>query len=395
MSAPARLDYSVSANREARKDVAAPRTADAVRLSPAQPEAVSVTSPALSPDRASAPSTKAGSSDLREAIALFEDHAAKGRRLSPLTVSAYRGDLLAFAAWRERQGLSLQVDEVSPAEVEAYLGDCPEASPATLRRRLDAISSLHKFLIKRGLATANPVEQVDRPRLPDNRRAHLTEEHMARLAAVVERTDEQAILLLLCLLGLRRSEVVNLNCGDVDLTGKRLEIIQSKGGHSRTLPIPDELAPALEAQLAERNAGPHEPLFLSHTGQRLSRSVLARLFSRWLADAGLEGLSLSPHSCRHGAASRWLRAGLTIIEVQQLLDHRDVGTTGRYCHASLDDISAAMTEKLRPIGQQPNPSSASTAPGEWGKILGQLTPDQETALLTLARSMVSPPVRAP
>ena len=218
---------------------------------------------------------------------------------------------------------------------------------------------------------------------------------MALLAAVVERTDEQAILLLLCLLGLRRSEVVNLNCGDVDLTGKRLEIIQSKGGHSRTLPIPDELAPALEAQLAERNAGPHEPLFLSHTGQRLSRSVLARLFSRRLADAGLEGLGLSPHSCRHGAASRWLRAGLTIIEGQQLLDHRDVGTTGRYCHASLDDISAAMTEKLRPIGQQPNPSSASTAPGEWGKILGQLTPDQETALLTLARSMVSPPVRAP
>lgn len=326
--------------------------------------------------------------DLYEALALFADHATKGRRLSPLTVTAYKGDLLAFAAWRERQGLSLQVGEILPAEIEAYLADCSAASPATLRRRLDAISSLYKFLLKRSLATANPVAQVDRPRLPDTRRAHVTEEHMSRLAAVVDRTDEQAILLLLCSLGLRRSEVVNLNCGDVDLAGRRLEIIQSKGGHSRTLPIPEELAAALQAQIADRAAAPHEPLFLSQTSRRLSRSVLARMFSRWLADAGLKGLGLSPHSCRHGAASRWLKAGLTIVECQQLLGHRSVDTTGKYCRASLDDISAAMSEKLRPIGDQPDPSPASAVPGEWGEILGQLSPEQETALLTLARSMV-------
>jgi len=326
--------------------------------------------------------------DLSGALRLFEGHASRGRRLSPLTISAYTGDILAFAAWRERYGLSLQVGDVAPPDIEAYLADCPELSPATLRRRLDAISSLFKFLVKRGLTTGNPVDQVDRPRLPDTRRAHLTEEHMSRLAAVVDRTDEQAILLLLCSLGLRRSEVVNLNCGDVDLAGRRLEIIQSKGGHSRTVPIPDELAPALEAQLAERNAGPRDPLFLSQSGQRLSRSVLARLFGRWLAAAGLEGLGLSPHSCRHGAASRWLKAGLTIVEVQQLLGHRDVGTTGRYCHASLDEIASTISEKLRPIGQQPDPATTTTAPGEWGEILGQLTADQETALLALARSMV-------
>ncbi|MBU0609362.1 MAG: tyrosine-type recombinase/integrase [Armatimonadetes bacterium] len=326
--------------------------------------------------------------DLREALSLFEDHAEKGRRLSPLTVAAYRGDALAFSAWREDRGLSLQVGDVLPPEIEAYLAACPQASSATLRRRLDALSSLYRFLVKRGLATGNPVDQVDRPRLPDNRRAHLTEAHMARLAAVVERSDEKAILLLLCLLGLRRSEVVKLDCGDIDLTGGRIEVRQSKGGHSRVLPIPSELATALQTYLRQRNGDPHAPLFVSQTGQRLSRSVLARNFSRWLADAGLEGLGLSPHSCRHGAASRWLKAGLTIIEAQALLGHRDTSTTGKYCHASLDDISAAMSEKLRPIGQQPDVATTTTAPGEWGEILGQLTPDQEAALLTLARSMV-------
>ncbi|MEI6503301.1 MAG: tyrosine-type recombinase/integrase, partial [Armatimonadota bacterium] len=332
--------------------------------------------------------------DLRDALTLFEEHSAKGRRLSPLTVSAYRGDLLAFAAWRERAGLSLQVEEVLPPEIESYLADCPEASPATLRRRLDAISSLYKFLLKRGLATSNPVVQVDRPRCPDNHRAYLTEEQMNRLAAVVADTPERAMLHLLCLLGLRRSEIVNLNCGDVDLTSQRLEILQSKGGHSRTLPIPADLEPVLRAQLADRNAAPGEPLFLSHTSSRLSRSVLARAFSKWLALAGLEGLGLSPHSCRHGAASRWLRAGLTIIEVQQLLGHRDAGTTGKYCHASLDEISAAMSDKLRPLGQQP--STGARVDGEWGKVLSELTPEQDAALLSLARSMLAPThARAP
>jgi site-specific recombinase XerD len=351
-------------------------------------DGVGLSGSARTPDRPGCGAKETSRTDLREALSLFEAHAAKGRRLSPLTVAAYKGDLLGFAAWRERQGLSLAVTEILPAQIETYLADCPEASPATLRRRLDAISSLYKFLLKRGIVTGNPVDQVDRPRLPDNRRAHLTEDQMARLLVVVDGTVERAILLLLCLLGLRRSEVVSLNCGDINLAGRHLEVIQSKGGHSRTLPIPDELAPALKAQLAARGAGPHDPLFLSQTGQRLSRSVLARLFSRWLANAGLEGLGLSPHSCRHGAASRWLKVGLTIVEVQQLLGHRDVSTTGKYCHASLDDISAAMSKRLRPIGQHPRLATTTTAPSEWGEILGQLSPEQETALLNLARSMV-------
>ncbi|MEN6642407.1 MAG: tyrosine-type recombinase/integrase [Armatimonadia bacterium] len=350
---------------------------------------------AVAPDRARRGATEKSGIGLSEAVELLENHAANGRRLSPLTVSAYRGDLLAFAAWREREELSLQVEKVLPAEIESYLADCPEASPATLRRRLDALSSLYKFLLKRGLADNNPVVQVDRPRLPDNRRAYLTEEQMGQLAAVVEDTPKRAMLLLLCLLGLRRSEIVNLNCGDIDLTALRLEIIQSKGGHSRTLPIPADLEPVLRHQLADRDGAPGEPLFLSHTKSRLSRSVLARAFSKWLALAGLEGLGLSPHSCRHGAASRWLKAGLTITEVQALLGHRDSSTTGKYCHASLDEISAAMSDKLRPLGQQA-PAANAAVDGEWGEVLAELTPEQDAALLSLARSMLAPAhARAP
>ena len=328
--------------------------------------------------------------DLAEAVQLFGEHGTQARRLSALTVRAYAGDLSAFTEWRRAQGLSLDVRDVQSAEVEDYMASCGGVSPATIRRRLDALSSLYKYLVKRRLADTNPVGEVDRPRCPDRHRAYLTEAHMAGLVEVVRDTQERAILSSLCLLGLRRSEVVNLDCGDVNLAAGTLHIRQSKGGRSRLLPVPDDLAPALDDHLTERKGGPSDPLFLSSHHKRLSRTSLARLFSRWLKEAGLEGLGLSLHSCRHGCASRWLKSGLTIVQVQHLLGHQSVDVTGKYCHVSLDETAASIAAKVAPLGQPQIAPPASDAPLDWGAVLGQLDEAQASALLTLARSMVGP-----
>ena len=328
-------------------------------------------------------------------VQLFVEHAARGRRLSALTIRAYRSDLRDFVAWRTEHRLSLTVEDVQAADIEDYAADCGHLSPATVRRRLDAISSLFKFLVKRGLAPINPVDSVDRPRCPDTQRPHLTPEQMGRLLEVVEQTSERAILLLLCLLGLRRSEVLNLDIGDIDLAAGRIHIRRSKGGRSRTLPIPSGLQPVLQSHVAERDSGPESPLFVSCRGNRFSRSVLSRVFGKWLKLAGLDGLGLSPHSCRHGAATRWLNSGLNIVEVQHLLGHASVDVTGRYCHASLSQIAAAIESKVPALGTSPSPVSADGVPTEWHDVLAELDADQRAALLTLARSMVPAPARGP
>ena len=330
--------------------------------------------------------------DLYQASTAFGDHAAQARRLSPLTVKAYAADIAALARWRREHGLSLGVDEVGASEIEDYMASCGNVSAATVRRRLDSVSSLYRYLVKRGWSHANPVDQVDRPRCPDSHRPHLVEPQMAQLLGVVQATHERAILLLLCLLGLRRSEVVTLDCGDVDLVAASVQIRQSKGGHSRSLPIPSDLGPALAAHLSERQGASSDPLFLSYHRNRLSRSALARLFSRWLKKAGLEGLGLSLHSCRHGCASRWLKSGLTIIEVQHLLGHRSVDVTGRYCHTSLDETAAAIEAKVAPLGQAApdTPAVTDDVPPQWREVLSQLNGEQSDALLCLARSMADP-----
>ncbi|MBN1460729.1 MAG: phage integrase family protein, partial [Armatimonadetes bacterium] len=219
--------------------------------------------------------------------------------------------------------------------------------------------------------------------------AYLTTDQMERLLAVAEGSSERAVSALLCYLGLRRGEVVSLDCGDVDLSASRIHIRNSKGGKSRTLPIPPELRPSLEVHLPDRDGIPSDPLFLSCRGNRLSRSALGRLFDRWLERADLQGLGLSPHSCRHGCASRWLRSGLTIVEVQQLLGHSSVDVTGKYCHASVEEIAGSLEAKVAPLGQGVDLPSEGSVPAAWEEVLARLDPDQSAALLILARSMVS------
>lgn len=328
--------------------------------------------------------------DLIEALNAFTQHASEARRLSPLTTKAYSGDILGFAAWRQDRGLSLQIAHIQGAEVETWMADSSQVSPATIRRRLDALSSLFRFLLKRGLAAVNPIDEVDRPRCPDSHRAYMTEEQMAQLLDVVQGTQERTILLLLCCLGLRRSEVVTLDRGHVDLQAGTVEIKRSKGDHSRTLPIPAELRPVLEEHLTQRDGHAGEPLFLSYHQNRLSRSALARLFTKWLREANLEGLGLSLHSGRHGCASRWLRSGLSIIEVQQLLGHRSVDTTGRYCHVALHETAASIEAKVAPIGQPPVAEDRRPESADWARLLADLSAQQRDALLALARAMAAP-----
>jgi len=231
---------------------------------------------------------------------------------------------------------------------------------------------------------------VDKPRCPDNQARHLTEEHLRKLLTVVEDARERAILLTLVLLGLRRSELLHLDARDVDLSANRIHIRNAKGGKSRVLPVPSDLRPALQQYIAEHRPDGHHPLFLGCHGRRLSRSALGRLFDKWLQAAGLQDEGLTPHSCRHGAATRWLRAGLNLRDVQLLLGHADISVTARYLHSSVDDIAAQIDAKVPSIDSAGGPSCRRpTVEPMWQDVLTQLTQQQRQALLSVAKSMLA------
>lgn len=146
------------------------------------------------------------------------------------------------------------------------------------------------------------------------------------------------------------------------------------------MPLTAQLRMALREHLRRRQETDCDALFPSSAGTPLSPTQLQRLFDRWLAAAGLEAKGYTLHSLRHAAATRWMRAGMNLRDVQEMLGHEDVGTTSRYLHASPEHIRSELIQKVPSIGAGPPPPGP--APDASAVVL---TPEMAQGLALLGR----------
>jgi integrase/recombinase XerD len=248
-------------------------------------------------------------------------------------------------------------------------------------RALVAVRSLHRFLEDEGLATANPTEDVERPRVPAGIPKALTEEEVAALLGSVTGHDplarrDRAMLEVLYGCGLRVSELVGLDLGDLDLgdpgaasgpsgpadpsgphTSTGLLRAFGKGSKERIVPVGRLARQALRDWLSAdgRGAlvprrwarrGDAEAVFLNARGGRLSRQGAWGVVRHYGDLVGL-GDKLTPHVLRHSCATHMLDHGADIRVVQELLGHASISTTQLYTKVS--------TERLRRVYESAHP----------------------------------------
>jgi integrase/recombinase XerD len=285
----------------------------------------------------------------------------KGR--SANTLAAYRRDLTAYVEFLAARRLAL--GDVTESVVQDYLAFLRAAgrAPASVARALVAVRSLHRFLEDEGLATVNPAEDVERPRVPSGLPKALSEDEVAGLLGAVTGDDararrDRAILEVLYGCGLRVSELVGLSLGDLDLDPDRgLLRAFGKGAKERVVPVgrlarealADWLAPAGRGALVpERWArrGDAEAVFLNARGGRLSRQGAWGVVRHYGDRVGL-GDRLTPHVLRHSCATHMLDHGADIRVVQELLGHASISTTQVYTKVS--------TERLRRVYESAHP----------------------------------------
>ncbi len=168
------------------------------------------------------------------------------------------------------------------------------------------------------------------------------------------------MLILTLQAGLRVSELVAVNCGDVTLgTGGHVRV-EGKGRKQRAVPLTSQAKAVLAVWLAERGLQPHEPLFPTRTGRRLSRDAVERRVATHVATAArrcasLEGKRIHPHVLRHTCAMSLLHAGVDTTVIALWLGHADVRSTQPYIHAD-------MTIKERALALV---KPAAVAPGRY------------------------------
>lgn len=287
--------------------------------------------------------------------AFFTDRLARHRQASPHTIAAYRDALkllLVFAAGHTgTQPSDLEITDLDAPLIGAFL-DHLETDRGngvrTRNARLAAVHALFRFaalrhpehaaLIARVLAI--PPKRFDRRLV-----TYLAEPEVTALLTAPD-TDtptgrrDHALLALAVQTGLRASELTALTCADVRLgTGAHVSCL-GKGRKQRITPLTSATTTVITAWLAERRAGPADPLFPSRHGTAMSRDALERRLAKHAATAAsveptITEKKVSPHVLRHTAAMRLLEAGVDSTVIALWLGHESVATTQIYVHADL------------------------------------------------------------
>jgi integrase/recombinase XerC len=279
---------------------------------------------------------------MSDPLAAFLRHLRLEKQLSPHTLRSYRSDLEQFrqycATTTGARALGEVLRAVDVRLVRAWLMHLHGLGlePASIARKLAALRSWLRFLVRRGELSRNPAAEVRGPRLPRKLATFLPiDESQALLDGGPAAERDRAVLELLYASGLRVSELAGLDLDDVDL-GQRTVRVLGKGTKERVVPFGTRAAAALDTYLGERGHGAG-PLFVGRRGRRLGVRSIFDVVRRQARATGLTR-RVTPHTLRHSFATHLLDRGADLRMIQELLGHSRLSTTQRYTHVSTSQL---------------------------------------------------------
>ena len=280
----------------------------------------------------------------------FGDHLSQERRCSPYTVRNYRAAFEDFYRWLASGGLwAGGIDALGPREIRDFVIEAQRRyGRRTLHNHVSGLRALCRFWMRKGRLKRNPFAGAPLPKLEKRLPQFLTEEQATHAPARApsaswrpgaatpsRRCRDRLAMELLYGAGLRVSELVGLNHGDVEL-GEGVARVMGKGRKERVCPL-GKAACAVLGKFRESSRparGRADPVLCSADGRRMSVRAVQLMLKRHLALAGLP-LDLTPHKLRHSFATHLLNAGADLRVVQELLGHAQLVTTQVYTHVSI------------------------------------------------------------
>ncbi len=268
------------------------------------------------------------------------------------TIVAYRNDLHQFCTYLN----SIHVadwQQVTAEHIDGYMREMHERQsyrPATIARKVAALKSFFRHLRSAGTITSSPVETLDTPHVQKELPSVLNGDQIASLFRQVEVETpigqrDLAMLHMLYATGMRVTELVSLDCTDLDTS--QVTVIRAARGnthkHRRVLPLPPLVVEVTiqYMQMARPLLSMHHPdeeaLFLNHHGERLTRQGFWLIIKGYARRADIE--EITPQLLRHSFAILMLERGMELSAVQELLGHAHISTTQVYSHL----VSAKLT----------------------------------------------------
>lgn len=273
------------------------------------------------------------------------------KNASPLTLQAYRGDIVQFVqhGFKER----FRAEDINHLTLRRYLAWLKEKgySRRSVARKMSATRSFLFFLQKEGLISGGKWVTVSHPKQPKPLPRFLYFHEVESLMEAPDGTKDtgfrdRVLLELIYASGLRVSELVGLEVDSIHF-GERLVKVCGKGRKERIVPIAiataalvKEYIETVRPRLAELNRGKqsYEALFLNRWGKPLSDRGVRYIFHKYIIQVSHKE-NISPHSLRHSFATHLLEGGADLRVVQELLGHASISTTQIYTHVTRNHLN--------------------------------------------------------
>lgn len=288
-------------------------------------------------------------------------HLERVERRSPQTIRSYARGVADYIAHVERRRRSVR--RANQLDVLAFVAAL-DGPASTVRQRLSAVKSFHRWLCDYRRVKDNPAAPV---KLPPPSERRVCPPSIAHVALVLAAHDDsrrgvrdRAIVSMLYGCGLRVGELCALRIRDVDLTMRRV-YVHGKGDKYRNVPVPRGSARDLQRWLELRGSSSGYVFPGPGVEGKRRGSSIRRALGKAALRAGLDRRRFHPHALRHAYAVHLLTCGADIRTIQRLLGHSSITTTCIYLQLDITQLQTCI-DTLHPLAQRPTPATMTTNP---------------------------------
>ncbi len=297
--------------------------------------------------------------DLPVTIESFLNYIRYEKRYSTNTFESYKNDLSQFYVFLKANGTTDDILKAGHSDIRNWMVSLMQdkISPRSINRKLSALKSFYKYMLRKGDINKTPLAKVQAPKTSKRLPVFVEEAGIENLLTNIDFGEglegrlQKLIIELLYGTGMRRNELIQLKESDVDSYYSQIKVL-GKGNKERLIPLHPELLVSVKEYMAEKKklleSQRENYLLVNATGEKLKPASVYAIVKKYLSQITTVSKK-SPHVLRHTFATHLMNRGADINAVKELLGHSSLAATQVYTHNTI--------EKLKDIHRKAHPKA--------------------------------------